>query len=521
MGSGRGPVQGKAVGAPPVQRAAHPELRLGRALGSRHDSFEADAERAADAVMRAPQPAAGRVTLRPDGGAAGSEGARAPGLVEQVVGAPGEMLDASTRALMEPRFGCNFSQVRVHHDSTAAASARAINAQAYTVGQHIGFDAGAYDPAGFAGQRLIAHELAHVVQQSGRTAAGAVVRRQEKPPPGAPAPAAQPDQGDALRGSVHDTAKDALAKQQVIKSEDDIYDIRNGTKTYRMATVAGQDLVLRLPQWSATPMKNFTTCIEFGGQTFRDAVKSQHPGDAKAQQKIVPLYAATLKMMFQDVELQQTVEAFRKSLELYVKPMADLQGRRDKAAAAQEGLQKIETPDAVQKGQMQQKKMEISQLDKAIAQMEAQKAKLQTKIDQKAQELDDLRTKETSWVRPTPGLTGGRPKPGDYVLHGQPPKKSSYGVSKETTVALAPGGFTHIAVHDSLEVVSAGVELWKSIDGGGVKPDARNNYVRLSDLLVFPSAPKADTDASAAKAVLLGWIDVGKLAAGDEGAGKK
>jgi hypothetical protein len=120
----------------------------------------------------------------------------------------------------------------------------------------------------------------------------------------------------------------------------------------------------------------------------------------------------------------------------------------------------------MQKGQIQQRKLEIAQLEEAIAQLEGQKSKLQDKIDKKAQELGDLRTKETAWVRPSPGLAGPRPKPGDLVLHGQPPKKTTYGVSAATTVALAPGAFTHIAVLDEIKVVADG-DAGRSLDCGG------------------------------------------------------
>ena len=64
-----------------------------------------------------------------------------------------------------PRFGRDFGGVRVHTDSEAAESARAVDAHAYTVGQHIVFDSGKYDPHSGSGQHLLAHELAHTVQQ--------------------------------------------------------------------------------------------------------------------------------------------------------------------------------------------------------------------------------------------------------------------------------------------------------------------------------------------------------------------
>ena len=72
---------------------------------------------------------------------------------------------------MESRFGHDFSQVRVHTDTRAAESARAVNARAYTVGRNVVFGSGQYAPGSGEGQRLLAHELTHVVQQSA-TASG-------------------------------------------------------------------------------------------------------------------------------------------------------------------------------------------------------------------------------------------------------------------------------------------------------------------------------------------------------------
>ena len=81
-------------------------------------------------------------------------------------GGGGQPLPESARAHFEPRFGRDFSQVRMHTDTRAAESARAVNARAYTVGQDVVFGAGQYVPGTQTGQRLLAHELAHVVQQS-------------------------------------------------------------------------------------------------------------------------------------------------------------------------------------------------------------------------------------------------------------------------------------------------------------------------------------------------------------------
>lgn len=89
-----------------------------------------------------------------------------PPVVNDVLRSSGRPLDPSTRVLMEDRFGHDFSKVRVHSDPLAANSALAVNAQAYTVGSQIVFGAGRYN-SGARGQHLLAHELAHVVQQSG------------------------------------------------------------------------------------------------------------------------------------------------------------------------------------------------------------------------------------------------------------------------------------------------------------------------------------------------------------------
>jgi len=90
---------------------------------------------------------------------------QAPPLVHDVLRTPGQPLDAGTRAFMEPRFGHDFSGVRVHADLRAAESAQAVNALAYTVGRDVVFGAGQYAPGTSAGRRLMAHELTHVVQQ--------------------------------------------------------------------------------------------------------------------------------------------------------------------------------------------------------------------------------------------------------------------------------------------------------------------------------------------------------------------
>ena len=121
----------------------------------------------------------------------------APPIVHEMLRSPGQPLDAKTRAYFEPRFGHDFSQVRIHTSERAAQSARAINAMAYTAGSEIVFGTGKYAPETTEGKRLLAHELAHVQQQHGSTVGGppSVVQRQplsSAPPSNPPAWATSP-----------------------------------------------------------------------------------------------------------------------------------------------------------------------------------------------------------------------------------------------------------------------------------------------------------------------------------------
>ena len=89
-----------------------------------------------------------------------------PSPVHDIVGkGGGAPLDESTRTSMESRFGQDFSDVRVHTDSRASESAEAVGANAYTVGNDVVFRSGHFDSSSPTGQRTIAHELSHVVQQ--------------------------------------------------------------------------------------------------------------------------------------------------------------------------------------------------------------------------------------------------------------------------------------------------------------------------------------------------------------------
>ena len=139
----------------------------------RSDQYEQEADRVAEQVMRMVEPAKDTNTSKTatapmvqrkvhgDSGGIGS----APPIVHEVLASPGQPLDRATRAYFEPRFGHDFSRVRIHSDAEAEQSAKAVGALAFTVGQNIVFGLGRYAPNSVPGRNLLAHELSHVVQQ--------------------------------------------------------------------------------------------------------------------------------------------------------------------------------------------------------------------------------------------------------------------------------------------------------------------------------------------------------------------
>jgi hypothetical protein len=174
-----------------LTRAIQPKLVVGRA----DDPLEREADRIADQVMRIPHPEPAisteplRITrkcdaceeeemtqtLRPKETAAhrASVEREAPAIVHEVLRSPGHPLDKPTRDFFEPRFGRDFSRIRLRTDERASLSASAVRSRAYTVGSDVVFGAAEWSPKGDRGRWLLAHELAHATQQESGT-----IRRQ-------------------------------------------------------------------------------------------------------------------------------------------------------------------------------------------------------------------------------------------------------------------------------------------------------------------------------------------------------
>jgi hypothetical protein len=124
------------------------------------DRYEQEADRAAEQVMSLPLPNQSgqrNVASRNTDAACDSASKNS---------SKGGALASETRQFFEPRFGFDFADVRVHTDHSAGRAARSLAARACTVGKHISFADGEYQPSTRNGRQLLAHELAHVVQQS-------------------------------------------------------------------------------------------------------------------------------------------------------------------------------------------------------------------------------------------------------------------------------------------------------------------------------------------------------------------
>lgn len=191
--------QGPRTGTPPSQ-PAHPVLQLQRAVGNQAvlrrlqakltvnqpgGPDEQEADRVATQVMRMASTSATGLQRACDCGGGDCADCKAkaaeevqrrpaadsaaetdvPPVVHDVLRSSGQPLDSSFRSSFEPRFGHDFSGVRVHTGPQAAAAAASIQAKAFTAGSDIVFGAGQYAPSQPQGQELLAHELTHVIQQ--------------------------------------------------------------------------------------------------------------------------------------------------------------------------------------------------------------------------------------------------------------------------------------------------------------------------------------------------------------------
>jgi hypothetical protein len=182
-----GPNLGHDFGRAPARPRSPAIVQTKLTVNSPGDVYEQEADNVSEQVMRAPEPQLQRACAcggtcddcqkkqsgqhpaplqmkRSDASAPGQT--EAPPSVHQALQSPGQPLDSATRAFMEPRFGQDFSHVRVHAGEEDAHSADAIQARAYTAGSDVVFAGNQFSPTTTEGKKLLAHELTHVAQQA-------------------------------------------------------------------------------------------------------------------------------------------------------------------------------------------------------------------------------------------------------------------------------------------------------------------------------------------------------------------
>lgn len=256
-----------AIGPRPEPRLiAAGGLQAKLMVGQANDPLEHEADRMADRVMsmaaaalplRRGSPQISRKcaaseieekTLRGNPSAAPAGEGRAPSIVNDALQSPGKPLDSASRNFFESRFGHDFSNVRLHTDAQAEKAAESIGARAFTLGPNIVFGAQNYAPQSDSGRHLIAHELAHVLQQGSRRTR---LQRQPTPvvkPKATPVP---PPGGNILYIGLHNFPLELAALHKLYKSKpvnitevtlatDEAHTVSNG-KVFDLTNDAGVD----------------------------------------------------------------------------------------------------------------------------------------------------------------------------------------------------------------------------------------------------------------------------------------
>jgi hypothetical protein len=341
-------------------------------LGPRVQRSEADAATPARAMSPPVFSGLGRVPAAPalqrQSAGAGDMPQAAAAAAAHVSRSPGRPLDPAPRALLEQRLQQDFGGVRVHADGQAAASAAAVGARAYTMGQDIVFGRGEYRPGTAEGTRLLAHELTHVVQQrrgvsvdggmgragdayerqadavagavvAGRPAhgllasaagaggggGGVALQREEAPYGKAPAPFDEPlvTEGDYMRKAVIEAAGGRQTTGATIMSQEEIDKIRKGyTQTYTVKVDGKEETKTR----DIPAMANYTTCVEFAGQTYADAINARSKElkrDRKESLAAGRLLSNAKRKLDAEYQLQAEIDVYTETLRLNRQSLKD------------------------------------------------------------------------------------------------------------------------------------------------------------------------------------------------------
>jgi hypothetical protein len=437
------------------------------------------------------------------------------------------------------------SGIQSHVGGAAATASSALGAEAYATGNSVAFGS---SPS----LHTAAHEAAHVVQQragvslkggvgeagdayeqhadrvadavvAGRSAEalldaapggaasdGAAVQRQEAavPEPSAvepeiPAEGEAPVEGeksagDKMREAVLGGAQKRLDEKTTIVSEEKINEIRN-----KPADQGG--------------MKNFTTCIEFAGQTSGDMARSVGGGDAAETKRLAMLLPNFMVNFQKESGVNAQIATFEKAAALWDKPIAEMEAKLALALTEIERLEaQGETGDKATDIRnnmlLKQQHMLKGVYENQLKILHREQDKMFAKVEKLNGELAALQEKTEAWVKPGPNFANGRPQPGEWILLGAG-SSQAYGVSDATKVTLAAGSFKHIAVFKSCATATSpdgeAWEEWHTIDGGGITAKATTLFVRLSDGRAQFQTP--GTAWAASNTVVLGWINMDTL----------
>lgn len=275
-----------------------------------------------------------------------------------------------------------------------------------------------------------------------------------------------------------------------------------------------------------TGMKNYTTCIDFAGKTMRGAVGKAYGKDYKKAQQTAVMLTEIKGNWDKEVGALAQAANYAKAVTNFDKAIAKVEARKAKMAAK---IEKLRGPakegEAEWAFKARHKQADILErkalgaFDRAIRKLEKQRDRFQNKVDNKQAQAEELAANNTAMIKSDNGMTNGRPKQGEYIILAQVPKGGSYGVSKDTQVNLAGGTFKHIAVHMEHADIGNGVEKWTTIDGGGTKGKQTVLYIRTADRLVYYTpdikVPEPGKPWTGTRAVyqLAGWIDMDQLIA--------
>ncbi len=248
----------------------------------------------------------------------------------------GQPLPTFVREYFEPRFGYDFSNVKVHTDSQAAESAQAVNAKAFTLGQDVVFGAGEYKPDHEDGKRLIAHELTHVVQQNG--AASAQINRNtiyREPAANERKLFGLPKGGVTLK-TIPDSDPSHIFSGALVKNGDKIV-IKNDNVQKMSSVKSGIWAWVEVPG-KTSPQKDYPVMHGFIQTKYFNEVPKTEPAQPQQQQAVEPKMNVFGPSALSDDELESEINTMRE----WLKEHSDAKVAENLAVYEAEAMERVD-----------------------------------------------------------------------------------------------------------------------------------------------------------------------------------